>query len=259
MNTEDWNELAELDPYWSIICEVGSQRGNWNTSTFFVTGERQLEGVMSHADHLGYPAERLSALDFGCGIGRMTRAFAAHFDQVYGVDAAEAMIKLARRSNASFSNCRFLVSAEADLNMFASNEFDMIYSWQVLQNMRNRAVALSIVRECVRALKPNGLLAFQCPSQLPRALVAGRCRRLKVLLKLIGVKRAQLYRPLRALGVSREFLYTRMRLWPDLEVRSIPQDEVVSVLERAGARLLDIKRAPFANIPDADRMYWVTK
>jgi 2-polyprenyl-3-methyl-5-hydroxy-6-metoxy-1,4-benzoquinol methylase len=259
MKTEDWNELAELDPCWSIISERGKQYGNWNASTFFVTGERQLEGVMSHADHLGYPAKRLRALDFGCGIGRMTRAFAAHFDQVYGVDVSEGMIKLARQSNASFANCRFLVSAEAELNMFASNEFDMIYSWQVLQNMRNQAVALSIIKECVRVLRPNGLLAFQCPSLLPRALVAGRCKRLKMLLKLIGVKRAQLYRPLRFLGVSREFLYTRLRLWPDLDVRSIPQDQVVSVLEAAGARLLDIQRAPFANIPDADRTYWVTK
>jgi ubiquinone/menaquinone biosynthesis C-methylase UbiE len=259
MNTEDWNELAELDPYWSIICEVGNQYGNWNTSTFFVTGERQLEEVMSHADYLGYPAKRLRALDFGCGIGRMTRAFTARFNQVYGVDASETMIKLARQSNASFANCRFMVSPEADLNMFASSEFDMIYSWQVLQNMRNRAVALSIIQECVRVLKPNGLLAFQCPSQLPRALVAGRCKRLKTLMKLIGVKRAQLYRPLRALGVSRKFLYTRLRLWPDLNVRSIPQDQVVSLLEKAGAKILDIQRAPFASIPDADRTYWVTK
>jgi ubiquinone/menaquinone biosynthesis C-methylase UbiE len=214
---------------------------------------------MSHADYLGYPAKRLRALDFGCGIGRMTRAFTAHFDQVYGVDASETMIKLARQSNASFANCRFMVSAEADLNMFASNEFDMIYSWQVFQNMRNRAVALSIIQECVRVLKPKGLLAFQCPSQLPHTLVAGRCKRLKTLMKLIGVKRAQLYRPLRALGISREFLYTRLRLWPDLNVRSIPQDQVVSVLEKAGAKILDIQRAPFANIPDADRTYWVTK
>ena len=259
MKTEDWNELAELDPCWSIISERGKQYGNWNTSTFFVTGERQLEGVMSHADHLGYPAKRLRALDFGCGIGRMTRAFAAHFDKVYGVDASETMIKLARQANASFTNCRFLVSAEADLNMFASNDFDMIYSWQVLQNMRNRAVALSIIKEWVRVLKPSGLLAFQCPSQLPRTLVAGRCKRLKALLKLIGLKRAQLYRPLRALGVSREFLYTRLRLWPDLDVRSIQQDQVLSVLANAGAKILDVQRAPFANIPDADRTYWVTK
>ena len=259
MKIEDWNELAELDPCWSIISERGKQYGNWNASTFFATGEGQLEEVMSHADYLGFPVKRSCALDFGCGIGRMTRAFAAHFDQVYGVDASETMIKLARQLNVSFANCRFLVSGEADLQMFASNEFDMIYSWQVLQNMRNRAVALSIIQECVRVLKANGLLAFQCPSQLPSALVAGRCKRLKTLMKLIGVKRAQLYRPLRALGVSRRFLYTRLRLWPDLDVRSIPQDQVVSVLERAGARLLDIQRAPFANIPDADRTYWVTK
>jgi hypothetical protein len=35
--------------------------------TFFRTGEVQIAEVMARASSLGYPAERLGALDFGCG------------------------------------------------------------------------------------------------------------------------------------------------------------------------------------------------
>ena len=44
----------------------------------------------------GSPAARRSALDFGCGIGRLSQALAEHFDQVYGVDISPKMIELAR-------------------------------------------------------------------------------------------------------------------------------------------------------------------
>jgi len=256
MNPRDWDELAELDPYrFNVAGRDGQYK--WDPLTFFMTGEVQVAEVLAHAGNLGYPAERLCALDFGCGVGRLTRALAARFERVYGVDASGAMIKLARELNA-FANCRFFVSAEASLNLLGSDEFDMVYSWQVLQNTRNRAVASSIIRECVRVLKPSGLLVFQFPARLPRPLAAGRCKRLKSLLKLIGARRSQLYWPLLGLGLKREFVYTRLRLWP-ADVWGMPQDQVMALVQQAGARVLEIQIEPFGGIPDMNRIYWITK
>ena len=35
---QDWNELAELDPYWAILTASGKRFGGWNTDEFFATG-----------------------------------------------------------------------------------------------------------------------------------------------------------------------------------------------------------------------------
>jgi len=259
MNPRDWDELAELDPFWSVFTEPEKKYGNWDAAAFFETGERQIVGVIEHGEYLGYPRERLCALDFGCGLGRLTRALAKRFERAYGVDASGSMVRAARNVNACFTNCEFIVSEESNLSQFQSDEFDMVYCWRVLQNVRDVSVAMAIIQEFVRVLRPKGLLVFESPAKMPRVLVAGRLKGLKALLKLSGVKRSHLYWPLRALGISRGFLYTRLRLWPDISVLCIPQDQVMSLLRRVGAKVLEVQSGQFTTLEDGDKTYWVTK
>ena len=47
----------------------------------------------------GLPRARALALDFGCGAGRLSRALAAHFEHVVGVDVSASMIETARALN----------------------------------------------------------------------------------------------------------------------------------------------------------------
>ncbi len=61
-------------------------------------------------DYLGdrqisFPKRR--ALDFGCGVGRLTQALARHFNIVDGVDIAPSMIELANQFNRSGGRCRY--------------------------------------------------------------------------------------------------------------------------------------------------------
>ena len=47
---------------------------------FFATGRKEIESVLSYADRIGvYIDKTLPALDFGCGIGRLTEALAQYF------------------------------------------------------------------------------------------------------------------------------------------------------------------------------------
>ena len=68
----DWDELAELDPYWAVCTTQGRRFGRWDTDEFFATGEREVAQVLAEAEGLGIPAAHGSALDFGCGLGRLT-------------------------------------------------------------------------------------------------------------------------------------------------------------------------------------------
>jgi ubiquinone/menaquinone biosynthesis C-methylase UbiE len=68
---------------------------------------------------LGHPMQRESALDFGCGVGRLTRALSRYFNQSYGIDISASMIKKAQELNQSYPNCQFIFNDKADLRFFS--------------------------------------------------------------------------------------------------------------------------------------------
>jgi ubiquinone/menaquinone biosynthesis C-methylase UbiE len=65
---------------------------------------------MKAAEKLALPHQRQSALDFGCGVGRMARSFASQFESYTGVDISEAMIEQAREWNRDCRQCRFILN-----------------------------------------------------------------------------------------------------------------------------------------------------
>src|SRR6185436_7150994 len=102
------------DPF-SAILLPGARSAAWDVDAFFATG--RTDGLRFIADLIRVvpDAGRLSALDFGCGVGRITRTLADHFEAVDGVDVAPSMIARARELNGSYSRCHFHVIRTADL------------------------------------------------------------------------------------------------------------------------------------------------
>lgn len=105
-----------------------------------------------------------SALDFGCGIGRLTQALAEGFERVVGVDIAPAMIEKAREANRFKEKCEYVVNSRDDLRMFGNGSFDFVISRIVLQHLPN-ALAESYLREFVRVLGAGGILVVQIPAR----------------------------------------------------------------------------------------------
>ena len=85
-------------------------------SAFFATGEAEIAHVLAVADGLRPVARTGRALDFGCGVGRLTRALGTRFERAVGVDISEAMVAQARRLNEAFPTCEFVVNAAPDLD-----------------------------------------------------------------------------------------------------------------------------------------------
>ncbi len=48
------------------------------------------QSLWEHLYSLGVTIPHGKALDFGCGVGRVTQALAQYFDEVYGVDFRDA-------------------------------------------------------------------------------------------------------------------------------------------------------------------------
>ena len=238
-----WEELANLDPYWAILSDPKKKFGHWDVVEFLRTGDREITWVMESATHLGYPLQRDSALDFGCGLGRLTRALAKYFQQCYGVDVSEGMISQARDLHRSVPNCTFVTNAAAHLGIFSDDSFDLIYTNIVLQHLPKQMIR-SYLAEFVRILRGNGLLLFQLPSFMP-------------LWKRVQIRR-RLYALLRALHVSEKLLYEGLRLCP-IRMNSMPRRQVLTALDALGAKVLQIQADPLADPQFQSLFYYVTK
>jgi ubiquinone/menaquinone biosynthesis C-methylase UbiE len=104
------------------------------------------------------------ALDFGCGVGRLTQPLAAYYDEVFGVDIAPSMIDKADELNRHGERCRYVLNGEDNLRAFPDRYFDLIYSNITLQHMKPR-YAFRYVKEFLRVLSRDGLLVFHMPSE----------------------------------------------------------------------------------------------
>jgi SAM-dependent methyltransferase len=145
----------------------GGESNRWDKQAFFETGTADIVHVLHNTCHLPFPLRRGRALDFGCGLGRLTQAMARYFDEVDGVDIAPAMIRQAQGFNPYGERVRFHVNRRDDLSQFADNQYDFVLSLLVLQHMRP-AYAKKYVAELLRVLAPGGLLLFQQPTHYSR-------------------------------------------------------------------------------------------
>ncbi len=221
-----WNRLAQADPLWVVLTEKGKENNGWQIDEFFANGRRivddELAGVRAHHPALRYGA----ALDFGCGVGRLSQALAGHFDTVTGVDISEEMLAHARRYNTHGHRVRYLHNSHSDLRLLASNQFDFVYSLITLQHMEP-VYARRYINEFARVAAPGGVILFQIPSE---SYQDPPDRTLLTLWFPTFWKRFK----------------RRMRRWlnlwfafePFMEMHAIPRQEVEAVLRATGLEIL---------------------
>jgi SAM-dependent methyltransferase len=157
-----WDHLGELDPMWAILTQPSKFGGRWTEQEFFASGQLEVDGLMAKLDRLLPHRSAGRALDFGCGIGRLSRALGAHYERVDGVDVAPSMIALANERNIAPERCEFHLNVAADLALFEDATFDLIYSNIVLQHIAP-GLARSYLAEFARCARPDGVIVFQLP------------------------------------------------------------------------------------------------
>jgi SAM-dependent methyltransferase len=161
----DWEELGRIDPLWAVLTDPSKKNNRWDPKEFFATGEAEIECLMDNVATLPLSLRRGRALDFGCGVGRLTQALCTHFEQCIGVDIAPSMIELAREYNRFGDRCQYHVNAADDLRLFEDGRFDFVYSNIVLQHIPPEYSA-RYIRDFVRVLTPGGMAVFQLPSEV---------------------------------------------------------------------------------------------
>jgi len=237
---QDWEDLATVDPLWAILSDPSKRFRHWERDEFFETGAQEIAHVIHKARRLCSPRTYERALDFGCGVGRLTRAIRPHFRECFGVDISESMIRKARELN---HDCKFLVNVEWNLRMFPDCYFDFVYSSLVLQHQPDRGVIIGHIGELLRVLRKNGLLVFQLPSHIPWR------NRLQ--------PRRRLWALLRSVGLRSDLLYNRLKLCP-IRMNWIRQDEIVRHITRFGGLVVDIEPIQQEGEPFVSCVYYCT-
>ena len=158
-----WDRHAASDPLWTVLAFPDKSGGRWTLHEFMKTGEREIALLFHRVQELQLKLPWRRALDFGCGVGRLTQALARRQERVLGADISPVMIDLAARLNRYPDRVEYVCTADNALEALHSGSFDCIYSNIVLQHVPPD-VSVQYLHEFFRLLEPAGVLVFQLPS-----------------------------------------------------------------------------------------------
>jgi len=221
----NWEEFAQQDPLWAVCSDPNRKGRRWDPDAFFSTGRQEIATVLAYLDRIGAgPARDRSALDFGCGVGRLTQALAGQFERCVGVDISPTMIQLANNFNQFPDHCTYRLNESSNLSIFSDGSFGFIYTSIVLQHMHTR-LALLYLREFGRLLALGGILVFQLPDRSKDPLLKRLRDRLRLRTRL-------------RLVLSRLHLVSYK---PFMEVNHVAETRVRSLLTDVGLELIDVQ------------------
>jgi SAM-dependent methyltransferase len=216
----NWEGLAQADPLWAICTDPEKRNNQWTREDFFATGHREVEAVLAYAARIGVCIEQTSpALDFGCGIGRLTRALAEYFPECRGVDISPTMIRLAQELNHHLAHCNFLLNEGVRLKSLPDNYFGFIYASLVLQHIA-KPCSHEYLAELIRVLKPAGVFIFQVPEKLQANSLTKLRTRLAVRSRLESI-----------LGRQKPYA---------MEMHCIKESVIRKLIAQNGARVVDV-------------------
>jgi predicted TPR repeat methyltransferase len=126
------------------------------------------EAVLAARAAVRKPAFFRRAIDLGCGTGLAARAFAAHTDEIFGIDLSPRMIELA---NATGLYAELEVAEIVEgLGVRPAASADLILAADVMVYVHDMAPML---HEAARVLAPGGLLAFTAETHSGHDVVLG--------------------------------------------------------------------------------------
>ncbi len=167
----DWERRARENARYYVV--TGQEE--WSDDEFVQSGRVTLdEEILNDLTNVcqGKDPKQMKVLEIGCGAGRVTRAFAEFFGEVFAVDISREMVRQARCITAGLPNVHVFRNNGKDLSVVrrrwwhrfglgAPLQLDFAFSFMVFQHIPSREVIESYVREAGRLLRPGGLFKFQ--------------------------------------------------------------------------------------------------
>ncbi len=161
-NAGDWEELARREPYFPVLTGEGVRDVD-----FLKTGEEDIVVLLAAmAPILGHDPPLATALDFGCGAGRLTLPLARRATNVVACDIAPTILEHARQNadEAGLHNVAFIETGE--LAGLPDGQFDFVCSLLTFQHI-SPVAGYGFIRTLLRVLAPGGVAAIQLTLEPP--------------------------------------------------------------------------------------------
>jgi SAM-dependent methyltransferase len=150
----DWQIIGARDPFYGVLTDPRFHRDaitDEARADFFASGEIEVGRLLAYMRSL-YPGfTPKSALDFGCGVGRLTQPLARLCNDVVGVDVSPGMLVEARRHNRTRA---------IFLDQIPARTFDWVVSFIVLQHVTPE-LGYPLIAKLLKAVGPEGAISLQ--------------------------------------------------------------------------------------------------
>jgi SAM-dependent methyltransferase len=225
---QSWQRLGEEDPHWSVLTseEFRTNHIHLSLDKFYASGRNSLERLLKTLARNEIDYHKFeSCLEYGCGLGRVTRWLADEFRSVIGYEISQAHLRRAKQyleqervTNVTLCHLR----SGQDIN--ALPQVDLIYSILVLQHNPPPLIRV-ILTQFMRSLKKGGAAVFQVPT----------------------------YREGYHFALD-EYLSTRPAA-AQMELHVLPQRVIAEIAERENARIVevfeDVSVGPFSGVSNS--------
>jgi cyclopropane fatty-acyl-phospholipid synthase-like methyltransferase len=165
MNTDQaWEDWGKKDPYFSVFTNQKYRLNTLNDEAkaeFFEIGRLQSEYILQVIHkHVDPHFQAKSAMDFGCGVGRVVIPLARSISRVVGLDVSLSMLAEAKKNatEQNVANAAFLQSDDTLSNI--NEQFDLVHSFIVFQHIpteRGRKIFAALLAK----IAPGGVGAVQ--------------------------------------------------------------------------------------------------
>jgi len=149
----DWKALGENQPHWAVLSHENYRSENLTEErlqAFYETGAVDIAHTVALMQEATGVRPSGRALDFGCGVGRLTEAMCDYADTVVGCDISPGMLQRARdrRGRAEY------------VEGMPDGRFSWINSFIVLQHIPPER-GMPILETLLGKLEPGGLISIQ--------------------------------------------------------------------------------------------------
>jgi SAM-dependent methyltransferase len=171
----EWERFATEDPHFYICTDLpkGNVQAFWQSGEDLV--ERELAPLMER-----YRIQLDTALEVGCGLGRLLLPLSRRFKLVLGLDIADRMVRQASSVAAEqgITNARFLMIDDPErlclgLDSFAG-KIDFVYSLLVFQHIDDFGVVEAYIKAISMLLSPTGIAYLQFDTRSKTPLYAAK-------------------------------------------------------------------------------------
>jgi SAM-dependent methyltransferase len=161
---ESWRKFGKEDPYFGVLTAERFRKKNLDEaalSDFFASGEGHVAHILDIAHRFvaaDLPMD--SAVDFGCGVGRLVIPLARRYRHATGIDISEDYIAEAMRNcgKQGITNADFRESVEQ--LVAEGRRFDLAHSCIVFNHIP-WARGRKIIGGLYGLLNPGGVMAIQ--------------------------------------------------------------------------------------------------